>query len=153
MLFSLIFLYFDEFYFLSPFLVLYVGAGRLPVFLLDVVISSLSGIVLTLSVYEIRAFPRQRGAHRRTGLLGVAAAFAAGACPCYYLVPLLAIAGGAGGALATLGIIFYDYQIPIKLGSLALLAFTTFTQERSLRAACELPTRPENAGLSVVARP
>lgn len=137
--FSLVFLYFDEFYFVSPYPVFFVDPGRLPVFLLDVAISALSGVVLILSAYEIRTFPRLRGSYRRTGLMGVAAAFIAGACPCYYLVPLLAIAGGAGGILASLGVLFYDYQIPIKLGSLALLIFTAFTQERSLRAACELP--------------
>lgn len=136
---SLIFLHFDEFYFVSPYLAFYVDPGRLPVFFLDVAISGLSGIVITTSVYEISTFPALKGVHRRAGLLGVAAAFVAGACPCYYLVPLLAVAGGAGGILAAFGILFYDYQIPIKLGSLALLAFTAFTQERSLRAACELP--------------
>ncbi|MDG6963391.1 MAG: hypothetical protein JRN27_03275 [Nitrososphaerota archaeon] len=92
-----------------------------------------------MSMYEIHTFPALKGAHRRAGLLGVAAAVVAGACPCYYLVPLLAVAGGAGGILAAFGILFSEYQIPIKLGSLALLAFTAFTQERSLRAACELP--------------
>lgn len=152
-LLSLTFLYFDGFYFLSPYVVFYIGADRLPVFLLDLAISGLAGIVLTLSAYEIRTFPGLRGTHKRTGLLGVVAAFVAGACPCYYLVPLLAIAGGAGGALATIGILFNAYQIPIKLGSLSLLLFTAFTQERSLRAACELPTGRENAGLSIVTRP
>lgn len=147
--FALVFLYLDEFYFVSPYLVVYVDSGRLPVFLLDLTVSALSGIVITLSIFEIRAFPRHTGSSGRTGLIGIVAAFIAGACPCYYLVPLLAVAGGAGGALATLGILFSSYQTPIKLGSVALLLFTTFSQERSLRAACEVsgsPKEPRSLG-------
>lgn len=142
LVFSLIFLYFDGFYFVSPYLVAYVEPSRLPVLLLDISISALSGVVLTLSVHEVRTFPRQKSPYKRPGLLGIVAALVAGACPCYYLVPLLAVAGGAGGALATLGILFSDYQAPIKLGSLALLLVTALAQERSLRAACEAPVQP-----------
>ncbi len=126
---------------MSPYLVAFVDLGRAPIFLLDVVISALSGIVLVVSVYEIRTFPDLKGSYRRTGMAGVAAAFVAGACPCYYLVPLLAGLGGAGGVLGTLGIFLYNYQLPIKLGSLGLLAFTLLTLERGLRAACAIPVQ------------
>jgi len=142
---SLTFLYLDEFYFVSPYLVVYVDPTRAGVFLLDVVISAISGIVLVLSVYEIRTFPDLKGSYRKTGAFGVAAAFLAGACPCYYLVPLLAVLGGVGGALGALGIFLYDYQVPIKFGSLALLLFALFTLERGLRAACALPPRVGSA--------
>ena len=106
-----------------------------------------SGIVLTLSVNEIRSYPRFTVAKRQTGYLGIIAALLAGACPCYYLVPLLAVAGGTGGFLATLGVLFSNYQMQLKLGSIVLLLFTTFTQERSLRAACKLPARPTAGAL------
>jgi hypothetical protein len=142
---ALFLLYFDEFYFLAPYLTVFIPADRLPVLLLDLAISSLSGIVLSLSIYEIRTFPNLRAGPKGVGAAGIIAAFIAGACPCYYLVPLLAVAGGAGGVLGTIGILFFDYQIPIKLGSLALLVFTTFTVERALKAACEIP--PKSAEL------
>jgi hypothetical protein len=144
-LLALIFLYFDEFYFVAPYLSGYIPLERLPILILDVIISIMSGIVVTLSVYEIRAFPDLRRAPRRTGLLGIVAALVAGACPCYYLVPLLAVAGGVGGILGTIGILFFNYQIPIKLASLALLSFSIFTVERSLSAVCEIvPARSES---------
>jgi hypothetical protein len=142
LIFVSIFLYFDEFYFVKPYLVAFVTPSRFPILALDIMISALSGIILTLSVYEIRAFPSRKSPSGRTGLAGIVAAFVAGACPCYYLVPLLAVAGGGGGVLAAVGILFFDYQVPIKFGSLALLLFTAYTQERSLRAACELPGEP-----------
>jgi len=138
------FLYFDEFYFIAPYFAVYIAPERLPVLILDLVVSAMSGIVISLSVYEIRILPNLRAAPRRVGFLGIVAALVAGACPCYYLVPLLAVAGGVGGVLGTFGILFFEYQIPIKLASLALLFFTAFTVERSLRAVCNLlPTKSE----------
>ncbi len=135
------FLYLDQFYFVSPYFAVYVDPSRVSVLLLDVAISGLSGIVLIASIYEIRTFPGLKGSYRRTGMAGVVAALVAGACPCYYLVPLLAVLGGVGGVLGTLGIILNNYEFQIKFGSLVLLGSTTFTLERGLRAACAIPRR------------
>jgi len=141
--FSLIFLFLDQFYFTSPYFVVFVDPTRWQLLLLDIFVPALSGIVVTLSIYEIRAFPNLKGSYRKTGMTGVVAAFVAGACPCFYLGPLLAALGGVGGILGALGIFLFSYEIPIKLGSLVLLGFTGYTLERSLRAACALPATPE----------
>jgi len=143
-LFASLFLYFDEFYFVTPYFSAYFPTERFPLLILDLTISAVSGIVITLSVYQLRILPGLAAGPRRVGALGIVAALVAGACPCYYLVPLLAVAGGVGGVLGTLGILFSSYQIPIKLVSLGLLAFTAITTERSLRAVCDVipaPTR------------
>jgi hypothetical protein len=137
-LLAAILLYFDEFYFVSPYFVTYFDPSRSLALALDLTISALSGIVLSLSIYEIREFPDLKGSYRKTGIVGVVGALVAGACPCYYLVPVLAALGGAGGLLGALGILFFTYQIPIKLGSLGLLFLTGYTLERGLRAACSL---------------
>jgi hypothetical protein len=142
---SLVFLYLDEFYFVKPYLVSYFDPNRAPILLLDLAISALSGIVLVASFYEVRTFPNLKGSYRKTGIAGVLAAMVAGACPCYYLVPILAVLGGVGGVLGALGVLLYDYQLPIKLGSLALLSFTIFTLERGLRAACAVPVQSSPA--------
>jgi hypothetical protein len=144
---SSLFLYLDEFYFVSPYFAVYIDPSRVPVFLLDIAISILSGIVVVASVYEIRTFAGSRGSYRKTGIAGIVAALVAGACPCYYLIPLLAILGGVGGALSAFGILLYSYEFPIKSGSLVLLVFTGFTLERGLRAACAIPVRVDSAGL------
>ncbi len=137
--FSLVFLYSDGFLFFTPVLVLYLPPEQIQILIIDLTISLLSGSVIVLSLYQLRNLSQATNRSTKLGFAGIFAALIAGACPCYYLVPLLAVAGGVGGALGALGILLNAYQLPIKLSSLALLAFVTVTTERSLRAACEIP--------------
>jgi len=144
--FGTLFLYLNQFLFFAPYFVFFVPSEGLELFTLDVVLSALSGVVIALSIFQIRYIPRLSMGRARAGFGGIAIAFIAGACPCYYLVPLLAMAGGAGGALVTVGIIFEAYQIPLKLLSVGLLGTVMYTLERSLRAACAVkPSAPEEA--------
>ncbi len=97
-------------------------------------------MVIGASVYGIRNL-RKGGSQARGGVAGILIALVAGACPCYYLLPLLAVAGGAGGALGVLGIYMNAYQLPIKILSLGLLGAVAISLERSLRASCDITTR------------
>src|SRR3989449_5941308 len=140
--FGILFLYLDQFLFLAPYFIFFVPSEGLGLFALDLLLSALSGIVIAFSVFQIRYTPRLSMGQARAGLGGIVIAFIAGACPCYYLVPLLAVAGGAGGALVTVGIVFEAYQIPLKLLSLTLLGAVMYTLERSLRASCAIKLSP-----------
>lgn len=140
LLFGIMLVYFDGFLFFFPYLVFYVSGGELLTLGLDLSTSILAGIVMTVSVYGIRNL-RKGGSQAKGGVAGIIMALVAGACPCYYLVPLLAVAGGAGGALGVLGIYMNAYQLPIKVLSLGLLGAVAFTLERSLRASCDITTR------------
>jgi hypothetical protein len=137
--FGLMFFYFDDFLFFSPIFTFFVPLDRLATFVIDLAISLLSGSVIVLSVFQLRNIPTTTKKRTRVGFVGILAALLAGACPCYYLVPLLAVAGGAGGIIGAVGIIMYEYQFPIKLFSLGLLIFVSLTLEASLRSACEVP--------------
>ncbi|MBI3022684.1 MAG: hypothetical protein HYY68_03025 [Thaumarchaeota archaeon] len=140
---AVVLLYFDQFLFVAPYFTFYLPPDRVATFLLDAAVSVLSGVVLALSVYQVKAVRNDAKRQGKIGIAGIVAAFLAGACPCYYLVPLLAVAGGVGGALGTVGILFYAYQLPVKLASVVLLIFVSFSLERSIRASCaaadELP--------------
>lgn len=140
--FTGLFLYLEEFLFLKPFLVLYFPTERLGSLALDLAISVLSGIVISLSLFELRNLPKGNPS-TKAGLLGIVTGLVAGACPCYYLFPLLAVAGGAGGALGVIGIAFYTYQIPVKIASLALLTVVSLSLERGLAASCKVPMATE----------
>ncbi len=135
---GVLFLYSDEFLFFVPYLTLFLPPERVPFVVLDLVISAFSGIVILASLFQLSHFPASASKYTKTGFAGIIAALIAGACPCYYLVPLLVFAGGAGGFLAVLGVMFFTYQIPIKLASLTLLVSVAFIQERSLRAQCAI---------------
>ena len=134
--FGVTFLYFDAFLFFTPRLILYLPQEQSQTYVLDLAISILSGSVISLSVYQLRNLSQAINKSTKVGYAGIFAALIAGACPCYYLVPLLAVAGGIGGALGAVGILLNTYQFPIKLASLALLAFVSITTERGLRASC-----------------
>jgi hypothetical protein len=131
--------YSSGFLFFFPYLVFYVPSEELLTLGLDLLTSVLAGVVTAASVYGIRNFGRG-ASQAKGGMAGIIMALVAGACPCYYLVPLLAFAGGAGGALGVLGIYMNAYQLPIKALSLALLGTVAFTLERSLRASCRVIT-------------
>jgi hypothetical protein len=136
-IFGVLLVYFNEFLFFTPYLVFYVPAEGYLMLGLDVATAILSGVVIAISAYQIKNL--RKGANQaRGGLSGIAVALIAGACPCYYLVPLLAVAGGAGGILTIAGVYLNAYQLPIKLLSLALLGTVAFSLERSLRAACRI---------------
>jgi hypothetical protein len=137
----MLFLYFDEFVFFSPYVVAFFPPSKLSFLLLDVLIAVLSGIVMAVSFFQARNTKLRTGFGSRgskVGVAGIVIAIFSGACPCYYLVPLLAFAGGAGGVLATLGILINSYEMPIKVASLFLLVVVAFRLERSLRGSCSL---------------
>lgn len=146
--FVVIFFYSDAFLFFTPRLILYLPPEQSQIYILDIAISILSGSVISLSLYQLRNLSQAINKSTKVGYAGIFAALIAGACPCYYLVPLLVVAGGIGGALGAVGILLNAYQFPIKLASLALLAFVSVTTERGLRAACAVSL---NEGLEATA--
>jgi uncharacterized membrane protein YkvI len=120
-------LFFDQFLFFAPYFTVYVPVSRIANLILDLILTFLTAIVLTVSVRQI-FLQRQGGRASKTGVLGVVAALLAGACPCYYLIPLLAVTGTVGSALGAIGTFLNIFQIPVKLGAILILAF----------AACKL---------------
>jgi len=131
-------LFFDQFLFVQPYFVVYVPVNSLGLLSIDLVLSVLTGFVASVSIHEIKSNVNQAGRATRAGLIGMLAAVFAGACPCYYLVPLLAAAGGFGGVLGLIGIFFSVYEIPIKLVSIIIMLAACYGLERAARTTCTL---------------
>lgn len=131
-------LFFDQFVFFAPYFTVYIPSSNLVTLTLDVVLSVLTGIVTIVSIKQLRSVPVKPPGAVRMGFLGILAAIFAGACPCYYMVPLLAVAGGFGGALGVGGILMNAYQFPIKLASVIILLSASYGLERSFRMSCNL---------------
>ncbi|HUK49895.1 MAG TPA: hypothetical protein VLV18_02570 [Terriglobales bacterium] len=123
-LYGLVLLTLDQFLFFSPYLTLFVPTEGEVNFILDIALTMLTSIVLTASVRQITLQHQSGGA--RIGFVGIIAALVAGACPCYYLVPLLAVAGTVGGALGAVGTILNAFQFPIKAAAILILVAATY---------------------------
>lgn len=134
--YGLLLMFVDQFLFVAPYLVFYVPPTGFGILTLDMLLSTLTGIVLVVSLRQVWS-GRSKGS-ASTGILGIVAALIAGACPCYYLVPLLAIVGGVGGVLGAIGILLKAYQLEVKTGSVGLLLIVSWALERSARMSCRL---------------
>jgi hypothetical protein len=129
----------DQFLFVAPYFVLYVPVTGVAILALDILLSVLTGIVLVVSLQQVRS-ARSKGT-ACTGVLGIAAALIAGGCPCYYLLPLLAIAAGVGGVLEAIGIMLNAYQLEVKTASVVLLLIVSWALEKNARTACRIKQR------------
>ena len=123
-------LYLDQFIFFAPYFTIYVPVSSIASFAFDLTLSPLTCIVLAVSVRQIILQRKSSGASK-TGLLGVIAGLVAGACPCYYLPSLTAVAGVVGGTVATIGILLNSIQLPIKTGATLILLLAIWRLEKT----------------------
>jgi len=139
--YGIMLLFFDQFLFFSPYFTLYVQSSSYASLVLDLALTFLTTIVLTVSIGQI-ILQKQGGNASKTGILGIVAALIAGACPCYYLVPLLAVAGAIGGTLGALGILLNAFQIPIKLSAMLILVVAIYKLNDS--GVCKIKPPPQS---------
>jgi hypothetical protein len=134
--YGLLLMFVDQFLFIAPYFVFYVPLTGLAILALDMLLSILTGIVLVASLQQVRSARSKGTAY--TGVLAIVAAFFAGACPCYYLAPVLTMAAGVGGALGAIGILLNAYQLEVKTASVVLLLIVSWALEKNARTACRL---------------
>jgi hypothetical protein len=129
-------MFIDQFLFIAPYFVFYVPLTGVAILALDALLSILTGIVLVVSLQQVRSARSKGTAY--TGVLAIAAGLFAGACPCYYLAPALTMAAGLGGALGAIGILLNAYQLEVKTASVVLLLIVSWALEKNARTACRL---------------
>jgi hypothetical protein len=123
-----------EFLFLEPYVFFYVPIYHLPNFLSIVIISALTGLVLSMSVYRIR-FLQASTKKLRSGLLGSILGAGAGACCGGVGVALISIFGTVGIAATTF---LTNLEIPLRLISIGILIFTYLMIVKDLNRECNL---------------
>jgi hypothetical protein len=129
-------MFLDQFLFIAPYFVFYVPLPGIAILALDTLLSILTGIVLVVSLQQVRSAGSKGTAY--TGFLAIVGALFAGACPCYYLAPLLTIAAGVGGALGAIGILLNGYELEVKAACVVLLLIVSWALEKNARIACRL---------------
>jgi hypothetical protein len=125
----------SEYIFLEPYLIGHVSEGRELGFSLIIILSGMAGLVLPMNVYRIQIL---RSSKRKMSgsVFGSIIGSAAGACGCgpvgFAIFSTFGSLGAAASAFLT------NYEIPIRLIAIVLLAVTYFTTIRSLKIECSL---------------
>lgn len=127
----------SEFIFLEPYVVAHLPSGSEFSFLLIVIVSALSGLVLAMNVYRIKLF-RSTKSKMSGGVFGSIIGAVAGACSCGPIGFAVISTFGAAGGVATA--FLSNYEIPIRLVAIAILVLTFYTTSKSLSIECKKKT-------------
>lgn len=125
----------SEYIFLEPYVVGHVPSGTEFGFSLIVVVSALSGLVIPMNVYRIRIM-RISKKKMSGSVFGSFIGAAAGACSCGPIGFAIISTFGSVGAVTTS--FLTAYEIPLRLGAIALLGIVYYTTVRSLKIECQL---------------
>ncbi|MGI0065676.1 MAG: hypothetical protein ACREA5_05855 [Nitrosotalea sp.] len=133
----------SEFIFFSPTFIFYVPIYDITDFLLIVIISALSGLVISLSTYRIRMLGKTA---RRSGVgfLGSIIGASAGACSCgsigFAVISIFGTVGGTATAFLT------NYELPLRLVSIAILGYSYYTTVKGIMSQCKI-NGPNSKGI------
>lgn len=134
----------SEYIFLEPYVIGHIPKGTELGFSLILIISILSGLVLAMNMYRIKVLQNSR---RKMGgsVFGSIIGAAAGACSCgpigFAIISTFGSVGGAATAFLT------NYEIPLRLGAVAILAITYFTTIKSLKSECSISSKEQKTNL------
>ena len=88
-----------------------------------------------MNVYRVRVL-RNNSKSMGTGVLGSIIGASAGACSCGSLgFAVISVFGTAGGIATSF---LTNYELPLRLGSLAILGYTFYTTKKSLYSECKI---------------
>jgi len=123
----------SEYVFLEPYVVSHLPKDSELGLSLIVVLSALSGLVMSMNVYRVRMI-RDSSKKMGGGILGTVVGAAAGACSCGPVGFAIISTFGAVGATASSFVT--NYEIPIRLAAIGILCITYWTTARSLKTEC-----------------
>lgn len=125
----------SEYIFLEPYVVGHVPSGSEFGFVLIVMLSSLSALVLPMNIFRINILKRSKQ-KMSGGIFGSIIGAAAGACSCGPVGFAVISTFGSVGATATS--FLTNYETPIRIVAIAILVVTFFTTIKSLRIECKI---------------
>ena len=125
----------SEYIFLEPYVVSHIPSGTELGFVLIVIISALSALVLPMNISRIIMLQKSKQ-KMGGGILGSIVGAAAGACSCGPIGFAVISTFGSVGATATA--FLTNYEIPIRIVAIGILTVTYFTTVKSLKTECKL---------------
>ena len=123
----------SEYVFLQPILTFYVQDEDTLGFLLIVMVSALSGIVVSMSIFRIKILHAKQ---LNVSFAGPIIGASAGICSCgptgFAIVSTFGTIGGTATSFLA------NYEIPLRLISIGILAFTYFFTSKEISAQCKI---------------
>jgi len=126
----------SEYIFLEPYLVAHIPSNSELGFSLIVAVSAMAGLVLAMNVYRIKMVKSNSKKKMGGGIFGTMVGSIAGACSCGPIGFAVISTFGSIGGVATA--FLSNYEIPLRLGALAILGITYYTTARSLSIECKI---------------
>ena len=128
----------SEYIFLEPYVVSHLPSGSELGFVLIVILSALSALVIPMNIYRINLLKVSKQ-KMSGGLFGSFIGAAAGACSCGPVGFAIISTFGSVGATATAFVT--NYEIPIRIIAIGILAVTYFTTVKSLKNECKFDSK------------
>jgi len=125
----------SEYIFLEPYVVSHIPSGTELGFVLIVIISALSALVLPMNIFRINILKSSKQ-KMGGGVFGSIIGAAAGACSCGPIGFAVISTFGSVGATATA--FLTNYETPIRIVAIAILTITYFTTVKSLKVECKI---------------
>jgi len=125
----------SEYIFLEPYVVAHLPSGSELGFVLIVILSALSALVIPMNIFRISVLKSSKQ-KMGGGIFGSTIGAAAGACSCGPIGFAVISTFGSVGAAATA--FLTNYEIPLRIIAIAILAVTYFTTVKSLKVECKL---------------
>ena len=125
----------SEYVFLDPYIVGHISQGTEFGFVLIVIFSMLSALVIPMNIYRINILKKSKGKMSGSVFSSFIGSIA-GACSCGPIG--FAVISTFGSVGATTLAFLTSFEIPIRIGAIALLAFTYYTTVKSLKIECKV---------------
>ena len=125
----------SEYIFLDPYVIGHISQGTEFGFVLIVILSALSALVIPMNIYRINILKKSKG-KMGGSVFSSFIGSAAGACSCGPIG--FAVVSTFGSVGATTLAFLTSFELPIRIGAIALLAFTYYATVKSLKIECTI---------------
>jgi hypothetical protein len=125
----------SEHIFFEPYIIGHIPQGAEFGFVLIVILSGLSALVIPMNIYRINILKKSK-AKMSGSVFGSFVGSVAGACSCgpvgFTVISTFGSVGATAFAFLT------NFEIPLRIGAIVLLAFTYYTTVKSLKIECKV---------------
>ncbi|HSB57614.1 MAG TPA: hypothetical protein VLD38_07390 [Nitrosopumilaceae archaeon] len=123
----------SQYLFLQPIIILYISDDDIVGFVLVVIVSALSSLVVSMSIFRVKTL---RAKQISGSFVGPIIGASAGVCSCGSIGFAIVTTFGTIGSTATA--FLTNYEIPLRLVAIGFLAYTYFATARGITAQCKI---------------